>query len=564
MRRTMKKNGWMPLPSLVLGLLVAGCMMAAEDSRLPCSDSLDCPAGWICNTESGQCREPSSFDSIVDFELTPKPGSSAAPTQLASVDLRRVDDPLEIELDRAVPFSGWVHNDGPGVPGSLQLSRTPAFDSRRLSWNLQVAEDGTFDTELAYNAADDQLNHYQALFRPANRTDFPQLAASGIQLDAAGTTDASLKYPAYTPPDQLEQQQALLSVRLRVLESEAFPHPVSGILVEGITDQGLRTNLVAPDAQGWVVLELPVTLRPGGQEMLRPQSLTLLLRPAEANMRLPTVTTAEQMLVRLDPAAPDLGTFYVGDVPDSQAVTGVVTDSGGRPVTDCQLRFSAQAIGNGRYDKTIETDVEGYFSTTLPAGDYRVLVVPDPLAEVRLRAVNDVRVGPDAQPLSITLPPRLSLSGRVIDRDGAAVAGVLVRAERLADWNGLEDGVTRTFDGTSDDDGRFELLVDTGSYALTLIPPPASGLPRARLPNLVVSTDDIELEQQRTRLAAPEIIQGHLFNPGGSPVCGATVDVYRSDATSAELIGQTVSGTDSRGCNGSYSVVVPATAAELN
>ncbi len=560
----MRNHGWMPLAGLVSGLLVAGCMMIADDSQLPCSDSLDCPAGWICNAESGQCQEPSSFDAIVDFELTPKPGSSAAPTQLASVDLRRADDPLEIELDRAVPFSGWVHNDGPGVPGSLQLSRTPAFDSRRLSWNLQLAADGTFDTELAYNADDDQLNHYQALFRPANRTDFPQLAASGIQLSAAGTTDASLKYPAYAPPDQLDQQQTLLSVRLRVLESEAYAHPVNGILVEGITDQGLRTNLVAPDAQGWVVLELPLTLRPGGQEMLRPQSLTLLLRPAEANMRLPTVTTAEQMLVRLDPAAPDLGTFYVGDVPDSQAVTGVITDSGGRPVADCQLRFSAEAIGHGRYDKTIETDVEGTFSTTLPAGDYRVLVVPDPLAEVRLRAVSAVQVGPDAQPLSITLPPRLSLSGRVIDRDGAAVAGVLVRAERHADWNGLEDGVTRTFDGTSDEDGRFELLVDTGSYTLMLIPPPASGLPRARLPNLVMSTNDIALEQQRTRLAAPEIIQGHLFNAGGSPVCGATVDVYRSDATSAELIGQTVSGTDSRGCNGSYSVVVPATAAELN
>ena len=49
-----------------------------------------------------------------------------------------------------------------------------------------------------------------------------------------------------------------------------------------------------------------------------------------------------------------------------------------------------------------------------------------------------------------------------------------------------------------------------------------------------------------------------MFNHVGTPMCGVTVDVYRSTETSATLIGEAVSSSITQSCSGSYTVVVPA------
>jgi hypothetical protein len=541
---------------MVAWLAAAGCMLDLSSVGPRCEDSTDCQAGWNCN--AGICQPP-PFQSIVDFELIPEIGSGSAATQVAGVDLAKEDreSRLEIVLNKAVPFSGAVTSPV-GVSGSLLASREPEFDGRGLTWNFQVGSDGYFEAPLAFKAEDpeqgpDPLNTYQAMFRPSNREDFPQLRYTGLRVTEAGLNQ-EIRYPDYPPPEQLDQQVELLLVRVRVLQSEGYPHPVTGIQVEGTTETGLRTNLATPDSQGVAYLRLPVIqqILPEPTRLL-PAALSLTIKPADNTIRLPTARIPDLQL-----GQPDLGTFYLGDLPVSHIVTGVVVTASGQPVPGCQLRFQADGIGNGSFEKALQADEGGEFSTTLPAGNYSVMAVPDLLSGAALTS-KQIEVGPDMQPETIELGARLRIAGRVFDPDGGTVADVTILAERTSDWFGQDDGALRTFEGASDSDGRFELLVDPGTFDLALIPPPASGLPRLRHADIRIFDQDKDLSRGATTLPRPELIEGHTFGHAGSTACGVSVDVYRSDADSATLLGQAVSGTDDGGgCNGKYSLVVPA------
>ncbi len=533
----------------------SGC--AAADSKVGtiCMSNSDCPAGLTCDMDLGVCRRQDPAKSIVDFELTPEKGTGSSLTQVAGVDLDKLGDTIELELNKAVAFTGQVKRMV-GVSGSLVATRLPEFDSRALTWNFQVGSDGYFETDVAWKDGDDASNILDVLFRPSNREDSPQLFVRNLQVTDQGL-DTFLVFPDYPQPKPQVDQVDVLMVKLRVLQSENFPHTLTGMVVEGITDQGLRTNIAMPDEQGNAYLLLPVTMDAGDSDkMILPDSLSLTIRPQDSNVRLPTVHYDVMSLQDLDPSDPDLGTFYTGDVPDVHSVSGVVMSRSGQPVANCQLRFSALGIGNGSYQITIETDAEGAFSTTLPEGHYTVLAVAGLNNDLGLKA-QELDVGPQMGSVSLVLDRRLKLSGRVLDLDGKGVQS-LVKASRVTDWNGVDDGVFRTFDTMCDEQGRFELSVDTGNYTLDIVPPTSSALPRLTVERILVSTDDVDLPTSTTTLPKPEVIHGHVFNHAGLPMCSVTIDAYRSDEQSSVLIGQGVSGIDSKSCNGVYSVVVPA------
>lgn len=546
----------------VMGLLLLWhlmCSCAMGDSAVGlqyCSSNSDCPTGFSCDLDYRVCTRPDPAKSIVDFELSPENGTGSSLTQIPGLDLDRLGDTIELELNKAVAFTGQVKR-AVGVPGSIVATRKPEFDSRALSWNFQVGSDGYFDTWVAWKDSDIASNVMDVLFRPSNRDETPQLFAKNLQVSQQGL-DAFLVYPDYPAPEQIAEQTQLFCVKLRVLQSENFPHPLTGMVVEALTDQGLRTNLGVPDEQGNVFLKLPVTiLADDGDGMVFPKSLSIIIRPTDSNVRLPSVQYDDVSLQELDPSSPDLGTFYTGDVPDVRSVSGLVLSRSGQPVGNCQLRFSALGIGNGTYQITLEADAEGAFSTTLPEGHYTVLAVAGLEHDVGLRA-QELDVGLDTGSVSVVLDSRLRLSGRVVDPDGYGVAQAVVRASRVTDWNGVDDGVSRSFDTMCDDQGRFELRVDTGNYDLSIVPPTSSGLPRLALNKVLVSTDDVDLPTTSTTLPHAEVIKGHVFNHAGSPMCSVTIDAYSSDEKSSVLIGQGVSGTGSDSCNGAYSVVVPA------
>jgi hypothetical protein len=279
-----------------------------------------------------------------------------------------------------------------------------------------------------------------------------------------------------------------------------------------------------------------------------PLELDIVVRPKDASVRLPTVTTPGVELTGYD-----LGVFYLGDIPPSVSYAGVVVDTGSHPVPGCQLRLEANAIGNGSLSHLIETDDTGHFATTLPQGTYRIRAVPPQSSDARITTTTE-DILDDNEMATVHLSAKRALSGTVYDADGHTVPEVIVRAKRTRGVGGYDDGIQRTYETVTGTDGTYRIKVDSGTLDVTFVPPTPLGLPRTLPHRVYLLDEDIQLD---ANLAAPAVVQGHVFNESGEPMCGVTIDVYHSTESDAFLIGQALSAGTDGGCTGSYSVIIP-------
>jgi len=533
---------------LILGILClagSGCSDASLSSSKPCVDNLDCPLDKECDLDTFQCVDkdlPKPL-SVIDLELTPVKGSGNSTTQ-STIDLEQVDNTNEINLEvvSAELLVGQITSPDVmgGIPGTLVATRSPDFDNRKLTWNISVNESGDFETELSPGV-------YDLLFKPSNREGFPQISLTGFEIPAEQSPD--LSYHKFDNPEQ----DPPLVISGRVLEKQTHLEPVANIKVEGITNQGLRTSITEPDAQGYFELRLPFSryVEPDGDyQDVYPETIDITIRPSNSEVRLPTVTVPGVELI-----GTELGTFYIGDVPDTVVFSGVIVDKRGRPLPECQLRFTADNIGNGTFSDQIESDSTGNFMTPLPMGTYTVMGVPDLLCEAAIGS--EIVELTAALTKNIQLPDRAILSGTVTDDERIPVKDVIVEAKRLSTVSGVDDGVVRTFEVITEADGHFEIPVDMGRYRITMIPSAEGGLPRS-LPTVAYVLEDYVMDSSATRLAPPTVIQGHVFGQNGAmPLCGVTIDVFHSDENNAYLIGQTISGSVVEECSGSFAVIIP-------
>jgi len=159
--------------------------------------------------------------------------------------------------------------------------------------------------------------------------------------------------------------------------------------------------------------------------------------------------------------------------------------------------------------------------------------------------------------LVIMLDVRPTLRGTVSDDEGNRVGDIIVRAKRLSEVSGVDDGVVRTYEGITESNGTFGIPVDSGIFNVSFIPPAASGLPRLPKPMRVYVTGDQSEYEINAELPPPAVIQGHVYSMSGEPQCSVNIDVYNSDEENAYLIGQTISDGPEDGCTGAYAVIVP-------
>jgi hypothetical protein len=539
---------------VLLGLVASACDMADGDSGPICYDSLDCPPDQKCDLSTNRCYDHLPPQAVVDFELTPGGGSGCGAMQIPEKDLANlltISD-VELEMTNSVLVSGQVMSYVPGgVPGTLVFTRHPLIDNRCLACNISVIEDGTFFSEVSPGTND-------IIFKPSNRADLPYFMLSEFVVpdDEAGELELTnyLEIPKYPTEDELNTQTELLLVRGQVLQSQSYPHPVTGLKVEGHTGDGLRTSQAEPDEQGYFYLRLPVTRTVEGNGDLVdtiPELIDIVIRPGSSDARLPTVTVEG---VELE--GPELGVFYLGEVPQPLSVTGVVTDRGGNPIPECMLHFRAENIGNGTFSHQMQATSSGEFSTNLPPGTYQITAVPPLLSQLRVGKFPLV-LFENIPDLVIMLEMRPTLQGTVSDNEGNRVGDIIVRAKRLSEVSGVDDGVVRTYEGITESNGTFAIPVDSGIFNVSFIPPAASGLPRIPKPMRVYVTGDEPEYEIAAELPAPAVIQGHVYSMSGEPQCSVNIDVYNSDEENAYLIGQTISDGPEDGCTGAYTVIVP-------
>ncbi len=541
--------------------LLPGCEEAPNASKSPaCQDTLDCPEDMRCDELTRSCVPLPASLSVVDFELMPLRGSGAAATQIPAIDLGKSQNStnLPLEVVSAVKVFGQISAPQfhTGVSGTLVANRHSAIDDRKLLWNIHAGENGQFTEGIS-------PGQMEFVFKPSNRYELPQMMVRGIavadQANAEVDLSTHLGYPVFPGREEFASQtpENFKLLHGRVLQSQNAPQSVSGLRVEAITEHGLRSSLAIPDNFGNFYLMLPVQRLVAEDNTHTddfPRTVDLIIRPEANNSLLPTI-----MVTSLSLSKPDLGTFYLGEVPFSRAISGAVVDSQGAQVADTQLRFECSQVGNGGYVLQTRTDSQGKFRADLPSGTYRITAIPPSTGRAGIGYVPVVDLTENLDGLRVALPDRSGLGGTIWNYQNRPVGEVTVRAIRLADHEGKEDGIIRNYECQSQADGSFNIAVDNGLYLVEMIPPPSSGLPRSVPQRVYVGDDGVTLSSDATTLPSPAVIRGHVINREGRPMCGVTIMVFYRDQNHSYLIGQAISGDEQAQCEGSYAVLLPGT-----
>lgn len=162
-----------------------------------------------------------------------------------------------------------------------------------------------------------------------------------------------------------------------------------------------------------------------------------------------------------------------GSTPARLPLRGRVFDESGKPVDGAMVRAFGIGFGPARSSSTsARTNSEGEFVIpNLESGAYSVSVVFHPLVVVEGIPVEGARPG---QSMSIRMARGAAITGKVLDRDGSPMTGLVVSPLRTRDSDGIrvEEGDRPAQGGTVDDRGVYRLWgVFPGTYVLRVAPP---------------------------------------------------------------------------------------------
>lgn len=228
-------------------------------------------------------------------------------------------------------------------------------------------------------------------------------------------------------------------------------------------------------------------------------------------------------------------------------LTGQVVDANGVGVPGVDIDVKNLGSGGDPDIFNDGTNADGFFSTTMPAGLYRVTFTPPPppASTHLILEVDDVIVVGTTAMGVVQLPAGVSLAGRVLDPLGLPVAGVNVDVIDAAGDNLTlgpdQTGPLGTFD-VAVPEGPIELRLDATPVVLQTLASQALDL------ELSGDTDlgDVSLPQGFT-------ISGTAVGPGQVAVVNADLDFH--DASNGSKL---YTPKDNTGPTGQFSVVVPA------
>jgi hypothetical protein len=251
--------------------------------------------------------------------------------------------------------------------------------------------------------------------------------------------------------------------------------------------------------------------------------------------------------------------------PKAIAFAATVLSSNGLPAPGATLRLvstalesvgllnvgSAQFSAHGYFALELTANENGEFvnpadgskQVMIPSGSYRLELRPASggMATADGFSLEDRDLLAD-QSLQLSLQERVSVSGTVKDKDGAAVSAMI----QLEGLSGLTTGLTNHA-------GFFSLTVDPGQdYALLIRPlTPTAGAGPFVQPTLSAKSD---LDLQEIRLPAAVSLSGTLKTHGGGAIAGALLRISctSADCPSSQIVDEVWTET-----NGSFLLWVP-------
>lgn len=262
----------------------------------------------------------------------------------------------------------------------------------------------------------------------------------------------------------------------------------------------------------------------------------------EAVVAPPDSWTAVPRYVTLLLSGQGLGNLDYPAIPPPVPVTGVVADRGvdgkllGYPSS---VTFESQRLATTtdptpllQYSTSVDTDDRGRFATVLPPGRYTATINPvEGTGYASARVDVDVDRTLSVTALTLGTPKRTMVRGRAVLTDGRSLAGadVVAQPHSSASARASTQAPARPSQTQTDDDGRFAVELDAGSYALSIIPKVATGFPR-----VVVQTDvpssatTASVDVADVRVPPPTIFSFSLKDTTATenPIRNAVVRVY--------------------------------------
>lgn len=203
---------------------------------------------------------------------------------------------------------------------------------------------------------------------------------------------------------------------------------------------------------------------------------------------------------------------------------------------------------------------------------YDAVVLPSPTSDLGARWDGKVMAGPSPGVLqTLTLAPRVPVSGKVVDAMGRAAVGITVKpvlsrafvAGASAATQALVDRVQlaeQLPEVTTSGTGTFSLYLDpmvgtqAAAYDLELLPPNGSPLPRWSADEIAVGGEKVDVPQ--VRLPNATLVSGIVkTDDGKTPVADVVVQVYMRSPDGVSARPRAIATSDERG---KISLVLPA------
>ncbi len=318
--------------------------------------------------------------------------------------------------------------------------------------------------------------------------------------------------------------------------------------VNEVSGQAVSTRGTT-DERGEFILSVPSGLR----------SYTLTFSPSADNQWVPE--TAHELVQCCDhenntyDTPQDMGEFMLPAFPDPQTyqfvVEGIWTSGMPDPVSEVTVSFET-TVGQpggvtGKFVATATSDEGGVITVDLVPGDsvdlrmYTLTIVTSPTSEFASDVRTGFAVGPNGGAgENIVLDPRVPFTGHV-SADAPSLEAITVMARRNDHSVGDLAGVLLST--VTDEDGRFNLLLDPGMYTLELQPPTSIPLPRWALdvPEFVqLDADETVWNAGIISIPAAAVLQVQVESATDESLLkNVAVSVYLIDPACAEQLGDT-------------------------
>jgi len=202
-------------------------------------------------------------------------------------------------------------------------------------------------------------------------------------------------------------------------------------------------------------------------------------------------------------------------------VSGTVVDDQGGPAAGVNLDFYSATTGDKTYTVRDDTDASGGYAIVVEPDTYEIRFLPPAASRLVPTILYDVAATTDVVLPDVVMAVGWEVTGRVVDGGGVGIAGVDLDA-----FDGPTGARLLTVRDDTDADGRYRLVLPSGTYDLRYNPPSGSRL----LPEQVVGVAvDADLELPDVTLEEGFLVSGSTVDSGGAPIADVDFDFIDTD-----------------------------------